>query len=63
MEILTTQVGGIIQISRGMLEQPLQEVGFLVTVGDRHQIVYIRDQNLLSRSYETVTKRHSMRRS
>ena len=42
---------------------PLQEIGFLVTVANRHQIVYIRDQNLLSRSYETVTERHSMRRS
>ena len=41
----------------------LQEIGFLVTVSNRHQIVYIRDQNLLSRSYETVTERHSMRRN
>ena len=42
---------------------PLQEIGFLVTVPNRHQILYIRDQNLLSRSYETVTERHNTRRS
>ena len=34
-------------------EDTLQEIGFLVTVANRHQIVYIRDQNLLLQSYET----------
>ena len=41
----------------------LQEIGFLVAVPNRHQILYIRDQNLLSWSYETVTECYSMRRS
>ena len=46
-----------------ILTMPLQEIGFLVTVGNRHQILYISDQNLLSRSYETVTEHHNTRRS
>ena len=49
---------GILVIMRGctgVSDQSLQEIGFLVTVPNRHQILYIRDQNLLSRSYETMT--------
>ncbi|WKA01935.1 hypothetical protein VitviT2T_020184 [Vitis vinifera] len=47
----------------GAIYLSLQEIGFLVTVPNRHQILYIRDQNLWSRSYETVTERHNTRRS
>ena len=56
-------IGGMIGLNhRDEFPMALQEIGFLVMVTNRHHILSIRDQNLLSRSYETVIKRYSKKR-